>query len=139
MDWIENVTGGINTLGQEIESINDRLARVEQSVAKLETERTDDPPDEQPAVAEKSQQPSTLEAVKAAARQAVDEPEPAPPANGDRPRSPLEMIEAILSNLTLCIEGETVDEIVRYAKQAQRWALILKREIASQSKNGGRR
>jgi len=48
------------------------------------------------------------------------------------------MIEAILSNLTLCIEGETVDEIVRYAKQAQRWALILKREIASQGKSSGR-
>ena len=79
---------------------------------------------------DKAQPNGDLEAAKAAARQAVEEPEPAPlPEAGDRPRSPAEMVGAVLSNLTLCIEADTLDEAVQYAKQAQRWALILKREV----------
>ena len=145
MNWIENVTGGINTLGQDIESIKTRLDHVEESIAQLEGERpADSPRDEQPADAPQDEQPSpveeepdrpaSLQETKEAARRAVSEPDPAPAPDESQARTPVEMVEAVLSNLTLCIEGENIPEIVRHAKQAQRWALILKREIAAAKK-----
>ena len=136
--WAGEMVGELDTINGTLSDHEKRLARLEADESVVEVSggvayctrgsvKIIDHNHEQP---DKAQPNEDLEAAKAAARQAVEEPEPAPlPEAGDRPRSPAEMVGAVLSNLTLCIEADTLDEAVQYAKQAQRWALILKREV----------
>lgn len=148
MNWIENVTGGINSLGEDIADMKQRLDGVEKWITQHGEAHIEQWPDKPPSVSvgdgpcsqeeteseaepDPQPQPSSLEAAKEAARRAVAEPEAVPQPDERQARTPLEMVEAILSNLTLCIEGEDLAEIVRHAKQAQRWALILKKAIRS--------
>ena len=181
MNWINNVTEGVNALGEHMMHFDERLKAVEQWIVthidgrlkaveqwRDETkaaEAGDDAEPEAPTVhqsrcaqehsiadleaarvaaqsaagdavlavvQEMGPKHGSLEAAKAAARAAVAEPE-APPEAGQLPngiRSPLDMIQAILSNLSLVIDSENHKEAVRHAQQAQRWALILKKELA---------
>jgi hypothetical protein len=64
----------------------------------------------------------------------LDAPEPPPLTDtgvgSDHRRSPAEMVEAILSNLTLCIDADGVPKaVVKRLLEAQRWALILKKTL----------
>lgn len=118
MNWIDTVAGGFTALETDISTVKTRLDRAETWIA----QRGDPDPDP----------PDDLEAAKQAARQAVAEPEPTPqPGDERQARTAVEMVEAILSNLTLTIEADGLAEAVRYAKQAQRWALILRKAIRS--------
>lgn len=156
MNWIDTIAGGLGALGDDVEDVKTRLDRVETWITQHGETHIEKWPDEPPSAPaapgpcpsvpvgdgpcsqeetepepepEPKPQPASLEAAKEAARRAVAEPEPVPQPDERQARTPVEMVEAILSNLTLCIEGDDLKEIIRYAKQAQRWALILKKEI----------
>jgi len=94
-----------------------------------------DSADDQPAAPKPSQvgPPTTGNSATTDLSQ-LDAPEPPPlseaGAGADRRRSPVEMVEAILSNLVLCIDADDVPKpVIKRLLEAQRWALILKKQI----------
>jgi hypothetical protein len=64
-------------------------------------------------------------------------PAPAPPIVRDKPRSSLECLEVVLSEIACALDADSVGEKHRHCAEAQRYALLLRPMLEAAEKPAG--